>query len=238
MSLFTGLALADRVECKNSGFCEGTNRADVIIGTNGPEGVDAGRGDDIVRTRGGNDNAIRGEGGEDKIKGGAGEDHLGGGRGQDILNGGRGFDFYFFEENNWGQEVIDDVPIIDSSIDTGHQARFDGVTMDLDIHMASSTGREVTVSGGTATLDWEGDLIDSIIDGDGDDTITGRPIADNIQPFNEGNDVVLAEGGDDFIYTADGFPTDSISCGGGDDYARVDVGDSVDADCEDVDVFR
>ena len=238
LGLFTAIALADRVECKQNAFCEGTNRADVIIGTNGPEGIDAGRGDDIIRARGGDDNAIRAEGGDDKIKGGAGQDNLGGGRGQDILKGGSGFDFYFFNENNWGQEVIDDQPIVDASLDSGHQARFDGVTMDLEIDMTSTKGHEVTVSGGTATLDWESDLIDSIIDGDGDDSITGRAVADNIQPFNEGNDVVLAGDGNDFVYTADGFPTDSISCGDGDDSARVDPGDSVDADCEDVDVLR
>jgi Ca2+-binding RTX toxin-like protein len=205
----------------------------VIIGTKGVDNLSARRGDDVIRGRGGDDNALRGDGGADKIKGAGGEDHLDGGKGQDILKGGKGYDFYSFQENNWGQEVIEDVPIIDTDLDRGQQIRFDDVTLDLVVNMNSGAGHEVTALEGTATLDWENDLIDIVLLGDGDDSVTGRPIADNIQLFGGGEDVIQSGAGDDFVYMLDGEPNDAVSCGPGtNDQARVDPGDSVDADCE------
>lgn len=226
-----GVAIADRIECKPHS-CEGTNRDDVIIGTKGVDNLSAERGDDVIRARGGDDNALRGDGGADKIKGAGGQDHLEGGKGQDVLRGGKGFDFYSFQNNNWGQELVDDEPIIDTDVNTGHQVRFDAVTRDLVVNMNSGPGHEVAALGGTATLDWESDLIDIVLLGDGDDSVTGRPIADNIQLFGGGTDVIQSGGGDDFVYMLDGEPNDSVSCGSGTDEARVDAGDSVDADCE------
>jgi Ca2+-binding RTX toxin-like protein len=237
LALFVSLALAalawaDRIEC-GPNSCQGTNRDDVIIGTKQGEGIDAKRGDDVIRGRGGSDNAIRGDGGDDRLKGGGGPDQLGGGRGQDVLKGGPGFDIYFFNENNWGQEVVQDTAIADTDLNSGHFVRFDGVSLDLVINLTSGPGDEVRALSGSATLNWEDSLIDGVIDGSGDDSITGRAIEDNIQVFGGGEDVILAGGGNDFVYTLDGEPNDAISCGpGASDEARVDVGDSVDADCE------
>jgi hypothetical protein len=81
----------------------------------------------------------------------------------------------------------------------------------------------------TNTLNWEDDLIDGVIDGGGDDTITGREVADNIQTFggSDDKDTVFARGGDDYVYTLDNDDLDVIDCGDGmnDQYVK-DAGDT------------
>lgn len=79
---------------------DGTNRADVLIGTAGNDDMDGRRGDDQLRGGAGNDDmdgddgndSLLGEDGRDDIDGGRGNDVLDGGAGDDILDGGRGHD--------------------------------------------------------------------------------------------------------------------------------------------------
>lgn len=236
----SGVALAARINCPNvdeTDDCVGTRNDDRLLGSAGPDNMTARGGDDVLRGREGDDNAMRGEAGRDRLYGGPGEDHLGGGTGKDVLEGGGGFDTYFFQENNWGRETIVDTPIVDTDVNTAHWVRFDFVTNDLIIDMNSRAESEVRRKDGTlgSTLNWENDLVDGVIDGEGDDVIIGRLVADNIQPFAGGSDSVNARSGDDFIYTADD-TVDTIECGEGNDTVRKDAEDTA-TNCEDVTNF-
>ena len=235
----TSVALAAKISCPNAGggFCTGTKNDDRLLGSSGPDNMSARKGDDVLKGRGGDDNAMRGDAGRDGLYGGPGEDQLGGGTGKDILSGGDGFDTYFFQENDWGRETIIDAPIVDADINTAHEVRFDPVTTDLIIDMNSRAEPEVRRRDGSlgSTLDWENDLIDRVIDGEGDDVIIGRLTADNIQPFAGGSDSVNARSGDDFIYTVDE-TADTIECGDGEDTIRKDLEDTA-TNCENVTNF-
>jgi Ca2+-binding RTX toxin-like protein len=224
--LGSGPALAATIKCEPNRACNGTRRDDRLIGTDGDDQMQGGKGNDVLVGRGGDDNAMRGDGGADTLRGGPGRDHLGGGPGNDVLEGGPDYDFYFFDQG-WGKEDIVDTPILDSDLNNGHEVRFDFVTDDLTIHLTSGPGPEVTNTTKTSTLDWEADLIDIVIDGKGDDTITGREVGDNIQLFNPGNNVVFALGGDDFVFSRNGQGGDVIDCGAGaNDEVRMDAGDT------------
>ena len=235
----SGVALAARITCPNAGgdACNGTNNNDRLIGSSSADNMQARKGDDVLKGRGGDDNAMRGDAGRDGLYGGPGEDQLGGGTGKDILQGGDGFDTYFFQENNWGKETIVDTPIVDADLNTAHEVRFDFVTVDLIIDMNSRAEPEVRRRDGTpgSTLDWENDLVDRVIDGEGDDVIIGRLTADNIQPFAGGSDSVNARSGDDFIYTVDD-TVDEIECVDGEDTIRKDLEDTA-TNCEHVTNF-
>lgn len=231
----SGVAQASGVTCPDLGAtdCVGTNRNDSLLGSAGPDNMSARGGDDVLRGRDGDDNAMRGEGGRDRLYGGPGADQLGGGTGRDVLEGGDGFDTYFFE-NHWGKETIVDAPIVDADLNTGHWVRFDSVTVDLIIDLNSGAEPEVRKRDGTpgSTLNWENALVDGVIDGEGDDVIIGRLVADNIQPLAGGSDSVNARSGDDFIYTADD-TADTIECGEGNDTITKDAEDTA-TNCEEV----
>lgn len=221
-----GVVQAATKQCEPNRPCLGTKRNDRLIGTAGGDAIQGRDGNDLIEGGEGDDNAIRGDRGEDRLLGGPGRDHLIGGPDRDELEGGPDFDFYGFEQG-WGKEVIVDTPIVATDLNTGHQVRFDGVTDDLTIRLSSGPGREVSNKARSSTLDWEGDLIDQVIDGKGDDTITGREVGDNIQLFNPGENVVFALGGDDFVYSRNGKGGDEIDCGAGaNDEVRPDAGDT------------
>jgi Ca2+-binding RTX toxin-like protein len=229
-----GVALADRVECRVNKPCEGTRRADKIIGTNEIDQVFAKRGADLIKGRDGDDNTLYGQRGRDEIRGGPGRDYIDGGSGIDVLKGGSDSDHYNFDDN-WGKETIDDDPIVDTDLNTGNAIQFNNATEGLVIKMSVGDGPEVTTLDGESTIDWAADVIDVVSrDGQGDDVITGRAIPDNVQIPNGGTDNVQTGAGNDFIYAIDGEANDAISCGpGNDDEARVDMGDSVTSgECE------
>jgi hypothetical protein len=124
---------------------------------------------------------------------------------------------------------------VDTSIDTAHWVRFDFVTSNLTINLNSRAGApEVKNAAKTSTLNWSDDLIDGVIDGGGDDTITGRAVGDNIQVFGGRNDkdIINSRGGDDFLYTSDDDDEDVIDCGdGANDELTKDGGDTA-VNCE------
>ncbi|MBK9940225.1 MAG: Ig-like domain repeat protein [Kouleothrix sp.] len=74
-----------------AGKLEGSNRADVIVGTEGNDTIEANSGNDVICGLGGND-ILRGNNGDDYIDGGGGNDKADGGNGNDTLIGGEGDD--------------------------------------------------------------------------------------------------------------------------------------------------
>lgn len=70
---------------------EGSDSADVLVGTRGRDVICGRGGNDVVDGRGGND-ILYGNGGYDVLKGGPGDDLLLGGAGNDVLKGGLGID--------------------------------------------------------------------------------------------------------------------------------------------------
>lgn len=233
--LVGGVALAKTVLCQTGASCVGTNKDDLLVGTSAPDNVQGFGGDDVLKGREGSDNTLRGDEGNDRVLGGPGFDFLEGGSGKDVVKGGADGDVYFHPVG-WGKETIVDTPIVDTNLDTGHFARFDSVEGDLTINLNSRPrAPEVKTANGKNTLNWQDDLIDSIVDGEGDDTIVGRDVGDNIQPFAGGVDQVRARGGDDFVYAADGF-VDEVDCGKGNDTVRGDAGDAI-VNCETVQIY-
>jgi hypothetical protein len=188
------------------------------------------KGDDVLQGRRGDDNGMRGNQGNDRLYGGPGVDQILGGIGEDVLEGGADFDAYWFLENDWGKETIVDTPIVDTDINTGHGVRLDGVGDNLTINLNSGPSPEVRNESTTNRLNWDNNLIDVVSDGKGDDTITGRDVADNIQPFSSRN------GGDDFVYSVDDDSPDVIDCGDGNDTVRKDAEDTT-TNCENVASF-
>jgi Ca2+-binding RTX toxin-like protein len=73
--------------CQPGIQCVGTNKSDIIIGTEGDDEIDGGNGNDIIFGHAGNDK-IRGGNGNDTLDGGDGNDELKGGNGTDVLTGG------------------------------------------------------------------------------------------------------------------------------------------------------
>lgn len=81
----------------------GTQRADLINGTDGDDVIDGLAGNDTIYGKKGNDNVIGGDGddwlygdeGSDQIKGGSGNDNLDGGSGDDTLDGESGDDSFY-----------------------------------------------------------------------------------------------------------------------------------------------
>ncbi len=212
--LLAGVALARTVECRPNEPCLGTEENDRLIGTDGSEDMRGYAGNDVLRGRGGLDN-------------------LQGGVGTDILKGGADGDTYFFEPN-WGKETIEDTPV-GGGIDTGNYAHFDFVRGDLTINLNSKAGPEAKNASRTSTLNWDNNLIDVVVDGEGNDTIIGRNVRDGLQASNGGVDTINANGGDDFVYARDSSGAevdgDQIDCGNGNDMVAMDPADTA-VNCE------
>lgn len=230
-----GVALARDVQCEPNVQCNGTNKDDLLVGTDGIDNMVALKGDDVLKGYGGDDNTMRGYQGNDRLLGGPGDDHMDGGTGKDVLKGGDGFDVYIFEQN-WGKETIDDTPLTRPNLDTGHQLLFIDISDNLTIHMKSGPGPEVKNKSKTSQLNWSNDLIDIVSDrSSGHDRIVGRDVADNIQLGNYGSatKTISAGGGNDSVNTFNGIGGDLIDCGDGNDTVRKDAGDFT-ANCENV----
>ena len=94
-------------------------------------------------------------------------------------------------------------------------------------------------SRGTNTVNWSGNVVERVFDGEGDDTIRGNDASNDIYTSG-GADTVYAGRGDDHIRDFDSRPDrnvefDTIDCGPGDDRVyTVENEDNVSPDCEDV----
>jgi Ca2+-binding RTX toxin-like protein len=230
--LASGAALAGPIDCPTNADCYGTEGDDELVGTDGRNFIFARGGNDTLKGYGRVDRLL-GEEGNDELFGDDGEDTLNGGFGTDTLNGGadvdhlRGgpgtdtliggddtsdhYDFY----GRWGDDTI---------VDTRGFVYFFKVTTELRIELSpdSESIPEVRDEGGANTVNWDNNfLVDSISDGEVNDTIRGSDAADIINAYQGGKDTIHARWGNDFVYAVDGAP-DEIDCGAGTDILHYD----------------
>jgi Ca2+-binding RTX toxin-like protein len=145
----------------------GTVDADLVIGNNLDNFIDAGDGNDLVFGGGGNDTIITGEG-DDFVFGGSGDDLIDAGNGNNIVDGGAGNDFIAAGEGN-------DILIGGSGDDTisggeGDDVLSGGLGLDNVFGGGSSAGDEIVTGDLYFVTDGDG-----LIGNDGNDTfrITG-----------------------------------------------------------------
>jgi Ca2+-binding RTX toxin-like protein len=237
--------LADRADrAKAEGLVEvrGGSGADVLRGSGGVDMLDGQKGSDTLRGGSDNDYLTGGPGG-DRLFGGGGDDDLVdgesdaqatpdlfvGGRSRDTRGADRG-DLIDFSQRRRALDIdLARVPVAARS-------------MGDDIHGIES------VEGGAGDDRLVGDGDDNWLEGNGGkDRIRARGGAD-IPMGGEGNDTVRGDGGDDVVWgnggtdllfggsgddlmDGDDANAESVSCGPGDDDARVTRLDTV-ADCE------
>jgi serralysin len=233
--LSSGVALAATITCQAElGDCFGTKKADTLNGTDTPEHM-FGRASGDTLNAFGEEDWLFGNGGGDELFGGLGRDQMTGGSGKDELAGG-GSDDHYHLGPNWGDDSITE------GAPSGNDVAFNKgpygadshvyVPDDLTIRLTPGAGPEVKTKGATNTVNWEGHVIDEILSGNGDDTITGDALANNLDG-GYGKDTIFGAGGDDHINVADGSGGDSVDCGedliGGADNDTVffDAGDTV-----------
>ncbi len=233
----SGVALAVTKSCVAGVDCLGTRRADTL---NGSEGNDRmlgkGRGDTLNGF--GSVDELSGQGGADKLFGGSEEDNLIGGPGNDVLSGGEGIDQYFFALG-WGKDSItESTPSSNTVVFRSPKGSSVPFSDDLTIKLIPSGGPEVTNTSGTSTLNWDGNAINKVHAGEGDDQITGN-LSDNfILATSGGADSISTGVGDDEIHVDDGFDDDVVDCGenliaGTDnDTVYFDSGDTIEPNCE------
>ena len=212
-----------------------------VIGTNGP--------DTIVGSP--LSNSLQGGGGNDAISGGGGGDSLSGGTGEDVLDGGPGSDFVNGDEGNdtltggdssdsvqggGGNDTISggnggdnltpgagqDTVAGGSGFDTvSYEERDGNVTVTLD--GAANDGE-------AGENDTVGTDVEGIESGNGNDTLTGSGVDNDLSGGN-GNDTLSGGGGDDDLSGDDGDDTlsggvesDELSGGDGNDTITAEDG--------------
>jgi len=164
----------------------GTVDADLIIGNNLGNIIDAGEGNNFVYGGGGDDIILAGSG-NDLILGGAGDDTIDGQAGNNILSGGDGNDFITATD---GDDVIDGGSGDDQIYaGDGNNNLTGGADND---YLATGEGNDV-INGGDGN-----DIIDA---GDGDDVLNGGNGVDLVigQGSSEGDEAVV---GDLFLVTS------------------------------------
>ena len=232
----SGVALAVTKSCEELVQCFGTRKVDTL---NGSPGVDyifgRGRGD-TLNGFGGFDE-LHGQGGADKLFGGSEEDNLYGDSGNDALSGGEGTDRYAFALG-WGKDSItESTPssnMVAFYVPKGSPVPFSD---DLIIKLIPGDGPEVTNASGTSTLNWDGNVINKVHAGGGDDQITGSFSANFIDARSGGADNISASFGDDEVHVDDGSGDDVVNCGvafpgfSNNDVVYYDPGDDV-TNCE------
>ncbi len=245
--LSSGAALAalNVIECDTGRACTGTEARDLMNGTDGHNEIYGEGAADILKGFGGLD-LLYGERGNDLLYGGEGSDELYGGayiddlfpgRGNDaVLDGGEGGDTYYFETDDWGDDTITDS-------DTGNQVHFgdrlqflSSIETDLVISLVSKPGSDEVSNTAGSTINWDGDVIESVVNsGAGDDRIYGNDAANTIISKHGGDkDTIYGGGGDEYIDVSDGSGGDYVDCGesaNDHDAAIHDPGDRV-INCE------
>ncbi len=229
--LSSGVALAalNVIECDTGRACTGTEARDLMEGTDGHNKMYGEGADDIVKGSGEWDLLYGGEG-SDKLYGGAGDDRLLPGRGDDaVLDGGEDNDAYHFGTSDWGDDRITDG-------DTFNRVMFlPAIDADLVIRLVSKPGRHEVSNTAGSTLNWDGDIIDSVVNyGTGDDTIYGGAAYAIVSQQAGDNDTIYGGVGNEYIDVFDGSGGDYVDCGesaGDGDFVRRDRGDKV-INCE------
>ncbi|HEX5847839.1 MAG TPA: hypothetical protein VFY59_01480 [Rubrobacter sp.] len=254
LTLSSGVALAATISCQADKECYGTRMADTLAGTDREDHIFGRGGSDVIKGQEDLD-YLYGQGGSDRLIGGPDDDLLTGGSGDDILRGGTSPASYIFDDG-WGKDtLVDPEPDPAYEVDTLDFRRYSTlfVAEDLTIKLSSGEGPEVTNLDGTDTIDWEGNPIEQVRSGDGDDDITGDSLA-NILVAHGGDDTINGSGGqdtisggtgedniageqgNDTIYANDGSGGDTVDCGEDflidHDKVYYDLLDQVSSNCE------
>jgi VCBS repeat-containing protein len=195
----------------------GTNKRDVLVGSDRDELIEGMGGDDY----------LFGGGGHDRLEGGDGDDLLFGGAGDDILNGGNGADVLTSREGadrleaGDGNDVIIDAGMfggtVDRLIDGGAgidhgDLHFEAATADLHFSVAANLAGSVDVAGaeirnieqvrfhaGAGNDMIEGGALDDHLDGgSGDDRLVGSGGRDELAG-GDGQDVLVADASDALV---------------------------------------
>ena len=238
--LSSGVALAATMTCKAGVDCLGTKNADTLNGTDGKDNMFGRRGGDALKGLGEYD-SLHGQRGMDRLLGGLGNDDLFGGAGDDTLNGGRGIDLYLFG-NRWGKDSITKETAYGAEIYFSSDIEGEApATSDVIVDLRSGAGPEAKDEGGTSTINWEGNVVNNVFGGNGDDEVIGNTSANKIYGYG-GEDTIFGREGNDRINVVDASFGDTVHCGPGEDTVKYDadlvgvVSDSVDLDtCEHLD---
>ena len=195
--LSAGAALAlNAIDCEGGGVrCVGTDRADLMRGSNDLDAMYGRDGGDTLKGRGEGD-ALLGHKGNDVLVGGARQDLLIGGLGDDTLRGGDALDIYYVERPDWGQDAIRDAsPRNIVRLPDGED--FAGA---ITTNMMSDSGPMPEVSNAQegSTVNWKGGIIHIVIGSTGDDRIMGNDAANDIfdgEGLDTDRDTISAAGG-------------------------------------------
>jgi hypothetical protein len=240
--LLTGaVALAiNTINCKTNQVCTGTDRADLMKGTDGFNDMRGRDGNDTLKGFGRSD-ALFGQEGDDRLRGGRGGDGVFGGKDDDKLRGEEATDFYIFG-SDWGEDtIIEDSPSR-NFLALPFRENFTG-PVTTNLNSDSGPTPEVTNAQSGSTVNWDGNVITVVFGSSGDDTVTGNDasneIYDDAGPFTEtgpDTDAISAGGGNDFIVVQDGDSLDTVNCGEGSDFVVSDETEVLIApDCEEND---
>ena len=175
----------------------------------------AGDGDDTVIGAGQSDK-LSGDAGNDLVIGSDGSDSIAGGAGHDTIYGGNGDDEIGGNSLNGVNTVEGGLPAGDDKIygDNGNDSIFSGEGNDS---IWGGTGDDQIVTYGDSDfLIYGGEGVDSIWGGDGNDTI-----------YDDGDGFIIAEGGNDLIFSNGDTIGSTIWGGEGNDTIYAGVGDTV-----------
>lgn len=182
----------------------GTNRPEILRGSEDEDLIQAYRGDDIVYGLGGNDRLygghdddqihgdagndnLYGEEGRDRLYGGAHRDRLSGGSGSDVLDGGSGNDFMVGGTGDDRYVVDSDGDSIHEAFNEGFDTVYASITVDLarwsEVEHLTLTGAEPIAALGNAQHN-------TLVGNEGANLLNGRT----------GDDVMMGRQGDDRYY--------------------------------------
>lgn len=208
--------------------------------------VRMGGGNDIyLGALGSHEGAVFGQGGNDTLTGGVGSDRLDGGEGLDRMIGGRGDDAYWldavgdlvFENAGEGNDTVHAAishylfANVENLTLTGAANLF-GVGSDAANILTGNAGENLLIAGAGNDVLRGGGARDALFGESGEDQLFGETGIDYIVA-GTGNDIVdggrdadeiYGEAGDDLLFAGEGFHTDILVGGDGNDVIRGDSG--------------
>ncbi|MGE0471612.1 MAG: calcium-binding protein [Nitrospira sp.] len=225
----------------------GTDNGDVIGGTVGDDGIDAGSGDDTVYGNAGNDlilagagiDSVAGDEGADVIFGGSGTDYLYGGEGDDAINGEEGHDVVVGDAGNDALSGGDGNDTLNGGAGADQLSGGEGAdTLYIDaadIVVSGGAGYDaVTVVGTEAVIfDAAGAEVEFVAGNSGNDVVTAAGSVAGVTFYGgegddhliggDGNDVLVGQAGADTLTGGSG--NDVLNGGNGDDHLSGELGD-------------